>query len=334
VHDAAVRDRREPRACDRRRLRRAGRRPLRTGALAQYTVGPGGTLTPSLPATALPATPQDIAITPDGRFAYVAAVGAASPGTRTVTLTVTDADGTSTAQLWTGTRTLRNGGPAASTSRVVTATAPPPRPPTPTPRPHLGRSVTVSAERGTILVRVPRSRRYVPIGRLTEIPLGSIVDARKGRARITAEVDPRTGRTQSSLFYDWFFRVLQTKGPKPITEARLVKGSFLPCGGRKRGTRAKAGPAVAGGLRAQSAARRKQSKRKVRHLWGRGNGSFRTGGKRSAATVRGTWWLVEDRCDGTVTRVNTGRVDVRDFRLKKTIRLRAGKRSLYLAKAP
>jgi len=81
VHDAAVRDRREPRACDQRRLRRAGRRPLRTGALAQYTVGPGGTLTPSLPATALPATPQDIAITPDGRFAYVAAVGAASPAT-------------------------------------------------------------------------------------------------------------------------------------------------------------------------------------------------------------------------------------------------------------
>jgi hypothetical protein len=236
---------------------------------------------------------------------------------------------------------LRNGSPAARTSRVVTATAPPPRPPPPTPpptspppRPHQGRSVTISAERGTILVRVPRSRRYVPIGRLTEIPLGSIVDARKGRARITAEVDPRTGRTQSSLFYDWFFRVLQTKGPKPITEARLVKGSFLACEGRQRGTRAKAGPAVAGGLRAQSAARRKQSKRKVRHLWGRGNGSFRTGGKRSAATVRGTWWLVEDRCDGTVTRVKTGRVDVRDFRLKKTIRLRAGKRSLYLVKAP
>ena len=72
----------------------------------------------------------------------------------------------------------------------------------------------------------------------------------------------------------------------------------------------------------------------MRHLWGRGSGSFRTGGKRSAATVRGTWWLAEDRCDGTVTRVKTGRVDVRDFRLKKTIRLRAGKRSLYLAKAP
>ncbi len=50
--------------------------------------------------------------------------------------------------------------------------------------------------------------------------------------------------------------------------------------------------------------------------------------------MRGTWWLVEDRCDGTLTRVRQGRVDVRDFRLKRTIKLRAGKRNLYLAKAP
>jgi len=262
-----------------------------------------------------------------------------APGTRTVTLTVTDADGTSTAQLWSGTRTLRNGGPAARTSRVIdtgTVASIDPFPPLrPAPRPHKGRSVTVAAERGTILVRVPTSRRYVPIGRLTEIPLGSIIDARKGRARITSEVDARTGRTQSSVFYDWFFRVLQTKGSKPITEARLVKGSFLPCTGRKRGTRAKAGPAATGGPYVQSAAKRARSKRTVRQLWGRGNGSFRTGGKRSAATVRGTWWLVEDRCDGTLTRVKTGRVDVRDFRLRKTIRLRAKtKRSSHLAKAP
>ena len=43
------------------------------------------------------------------------------PAPRTVTLTVTDADGTSTAQLWTGTRTLRNGGPSALTARIVTS---------------------------------------------------------------------------------------------------------------------------------------------------------------------------------------------------------------------
>ena len=72
----------------------------------------------------------------------------------------------------------------------------------------------------------------------------------------------------------------------------------------------------------------------MRRLWGKGKGDFRTTGRRSSATVRGTWWLVEDRCDGTLTRVREGRVDVRDFRLRKTVKLRAGKRSIYLAKAP
>ncbi len=257
---------------------------------------------------------------------------------RSVTLTVTDADGTSTGPLWTGARMLRNGGPSAQTTHVVTpaasATAPPP-PPGAAPAPHKGRSVTVQAERGTLRVRVPGSRRYVPISTLTEIPLGSIIDARKGRARITAEIDARTHKTNSSLFYDWFFRILQTKGAKPITEARLVKGSFAGCTPRRR-TAAKSASA---GLRARSAATRKPgkrgkpSKRKIRQLWGHGSGSFRTGGKHSAATVRGTWWLVTDRCDGTLTRVKVGRVDVRDFRRKKTIRLRAGKPRIYLARA-
>lgn len=265
-----------------------------------------------------------------------------APGTRTVTLTVTDADGTSAAALWTGTRMLRNGGPSARAAQsVTTATVPPFQPdpdPQPQPRPNKGRSVTVVAERGTILVRVPGSRRYVPIESLTEIPLGSIIDARKGRARIRTEVDARTGRTESSVFYDWFFRILQTKGAKPITEARLVRGSFLGCGPtRTRSASASIATlaAAAGELRAVSAATRRRSKRKVRQLWGRGTGSFRTGGKRSSATVRGTWWLVQDRCDGTLTRVKVGRVDVRDFRLRKTIRLRATtRRTTYLAKAP
>ena len=254
------------------------------------------------------------------------------PGARTVTLTVTDADGTSTADLWTGTRTLRNGDPSAQTSRAVDVPAGIGiTPPGQQPRPHKGRSVTAEVERGIILVRVPGARRYVPLSTLTEIPLGSIIDARRGRVRITAEVDARTGRTQSSLFYDWFFRILQTKGAKPITEARLVKGSFAGCTPKRTGAKS---AAATTGLRAQSAATKK-SKRKIRQLWGHGSGDFRTGGKRSAATVRGTWWLVTDRCDGTLTRVKVGRVDVRDFRLRKTIRLRAKtRRSIYLAKAP
>ncbi|HYI18203.1 MAG TPA: PKD domain-containing protein, partial [Solirubrobacteraceae bacterium] len=87
----------------------------------------------------------------------------ATAGTRTATLVVTDADGTATAALWTGTRMLRDGGPSAQTTRSFTIAAVDTSGGTP-PRPHKGRSVTVAAERGTILVRVPGSRRYVPIG--------------------------------------------------------------------------------------------------------------------------------------------------------------------------
>ena len=59
---------------------------------------------------------------------------------------------------------------------------------------------------------------------------------------------------------------------------------------------------------------------------------FRTRGRYSAATVRGTIWDTIDRCDGTLTRVRRGVVVVRDFRKRRKITLRAGKS--YLARAP
>src|SRR4029079_12448736 len=71
-------------------------------------------------------------------------------------------------------------------------------------------------------------------------------------------------------------------------------------------------------------------KPKSRKLWGSGSGSFRTRGQYSAATVRGTEWLVQDSCAGTLTRVRKGVVAVRDNVKRKTIVLRAGKK--YLAR--
>ena len=74
-----------------------------------------------------------------------------------------------------------------------------------------------------------------------------------------------------------------------------------------------------------SAAAKKAKKRK---LWGDGKGAFRTTGKYSAATVRGTRWLVEDSCAGTRTTVKQGSVTVKAGRVTKVVR--AGKR--YLAR--
>ena len=62
---------------------------------------------------------------------------------------------------------------------------------------------------------------------------------------------------------------------------------------------------------------------------GEGQGQFRTRGRYSSATVRGTFWLTADRCDGTLTSVKQGTLEVIDFVKKTKVLVGAGKR--YLA---
>jgi hypothetical protein len=82
--------------------------------------------------------------------------------------------------------------------------------------------------------------------------------------------------------------------------------------------------------RKASASAKKAKKKKTRRLWGEGKGSFRTTGRYSSATIRGTRWLVTDRCGVTETKVTQGVVTVRDFVRHKTVVIRAGKK--YLAR--
>jgi ferric-dicitrate binding protein FerR (iron transport regulator) len=66
-------------------------------------------------------------------------------------------------------------------------------------------------------------------------------------------------------------------------------------------------------------------------LWARdSHGRFRTRGRNSVATVRGTRWSTRETCAGTVTRVMQGAVDVRDLRTGRTVTVRAG--HAYLAR--
>jgi hypothetical protein len=51
---------------------------------------------------------------------------------------------------------------------------------------------------------------------------------------------------------------------------------------------------------------------KTRGLWGNGAGNYRTTGKYAAASVRGTFWLTQDTCKGTLVRVRSGTVSVLD----------------------
>ena len=102
-----------------------------------------------------------------------------------------------------------------------------------------------------------------------------------------------------------FKLVRSTSNKQTIVELRLVGGDFSSCG-----------------KRALSAAGKK--KKKVRHLWAKGKGRFRTKAKYSSASVRGTYWLMEDGCDGSLTQVKEGVVSVYDMVKKKTINVRAG----------
>jgi hypothetical protein len=191
---------------------------------------------------------------------------------------------------------------------VVTPTptpAPPVATPAPTPTPVVNRTIVVAEERGTVKVKLPRTNRYVDLNDIQGIPVGSEVDTRKGSVRLTSI--PKAGaQPETAIFYDGIFKVTQSKG---ITNLTLSE-PLAACPKRK--------------------ARAAAKKAKKRRLWGDGKGSFRTTGRHSAATVRGTKWLVEDSCAGTLTRVTQGSVTVRDFSKPRGLIVRAGKR--YLAR--
>ena len=89
--------------------------------------------------------------------------------------------------------------------------------------------------------------------------------------------------------------------------------------------------ASARGASAAAVSKKKGPHAVLGKLWGNGKGKFRTNGKYSSATVRGTIWLTTDRCDGTLTTVKRGTVRVRDLRRHKTVTVKAG--HSYLARA-
>jgi hypothetical protein len=175
----------------------------------------------------------------------------------------------------------------------------------------VGKTVNVAVSQGTILVQVPPSTTYTSLKGGMQIPVGAVVDARKGRVTLVS-IGP-DGKPQRATFYGGIFKVSQTRGAKPITDLALVEPLAKCPKGKAKG-------------KASVAAKKKKS----RKLWGDGKGSFRTTGKYSSATVRGTKWLVTDSCAGTRTRVTRGSVVVRDVKRKKNVIVRAGKQ--YLAR--
>jgi hypothetical protein len=191
------------------------------------------------------------------------------------------------------------------------------------PPPELGETANVGPVRGDVLIGIKgggaraaqKGVRFVPLTQARQIPIGSFLDTRDGVVALRTARNA-AGAEQPGRFAGGLFQVLQSRRGSAggLTELRL-KGSaagFKRCDDNDRASAA-------------------LSRRTVRRLRANAKGRYRSRGRHSAATVRGTRWVMEDRCDGTLTTVKRGTVVVRDFRLKRSITVTAGKS--YLARA-
>jgi hypothetical protein len=190
--------------------------------------------------------------------------------------------------------------------------------------PVFARAVDVGVVRGTVTIGVPSSAgsasgapassarrvRFVRLRGSRQIPVGSFLNTSRGTVRLSSATS--TGALQSGDFSGGIFQVRQARSNRGLTDLNLSGSSFRGCSAR--GSRAVA-----------------SSSRVVRRVRGRARGRFRTRGRYSAATVRGTTWTVADRCDGTLTSVTSGVVVVRDLRKRRNVIVRAHRS--YLARA-
>ena len=188
--------------------------------------------------------------------------------------------------------------------------------PLPPPPANLGTSVGLAPQAGKVTVKRPGSAKFVPLTERSVVPTGSVIDASDGSVTLTSQLP--SSRSQSGRFGGGEFKVGQSRGGYVDL---YLRGPVCSKSTRKRGARKS-------GKLATTAGRRKPQGRR---LFGTDRGGrFRTHGRNSHATVRGTRWMIADTCAGTLTRVTEGAVEVKDFAKKKRVLVKAGGR--YLAR--
>jgi len=174
--------------------------------------------------------------------------------------------------------------------------------------PVLGQSAEIAPLSGAIEVRQPGARRFVKVKTIMKLRYGAVVHATGGHVQVIA-AKPGSG-FQSGEFYDGGFNLSQ--GGSGTVQAALT--------------------GVASGCKQGRTAAARDARAKTFKLWGHVKGHFSTRGRYGSASVQGTIWLTENRCDGTFFHVVRGVLKIRDFTRHRTIVLRAG--HSYLAAAP
>jgi CHASE2 domain-containing sensor protein len=162
---------------------------------------------------------------------------------------------------------------------------------------------------GTVYVTVRGKRRQLTAVE-EEIPVRAEIDTRRGRLRLAAgggkDKPDMVGEFRGGVF------LFNQLGKTDTTTVLRLSQPLGRC------------TAASKGRTSRTAAIRE------RQLWGDATGRFQIKGRYSAATVRGTVWLVRDACDRkrkhvTVTRVTSGTVEVADRIKGKTVLVGAGR---------
>ncbi len=207
---------------------------------------------------------------------------------------------------------------SSTTVTVLSPTALPPAPPPPS-QPGIFNAIGL----GTVTV----NGIVVPADQVFQLNSGDAVDVTGGTltfttsdgsflsvsgTQFTARKTSSRGGSTATSDVPAQFKVAQPATTGEVTTLTLTGGDFASC--------------------AKTRSLSATDKHPVRQLWGSGKGTFRTTGRYSAATVRGTVWLTQDRCDGTLTSVVEGVVDVLDTSLNKTVAVSPGQSYLALPK--
>lgn len=190
----------------------------------------------------------------------------------------------------------------------------------PTAEPALGSSVVVAPAFGMVKIKLPGQNRWALLEDGENIPLGSLVHTLNGSVVLTSEL--AGGQEQTGTFWGGVFQVRQAR-KSGVTDIVLRGGDFRRC--RRGAPRSRPSAIIS-----------RRRRRGVRRLWAKDDhGRFQTYGRDSVATTRGTLWLTEDRCGGTLTRVREGAVVVRRRHSRgKGVVVKAGQRRLVRPRRP
>jgi hypothetical protein len=173
--------------------------------------------------------------------------------------------------------------------------------------PSLGQTLRVGRRSGTVLLRLPSSRRFARLRGARVVPLGSEINTLNGSVTITVARHP-SGPLNNAEVAGGIFSVSQPHQADAFTTFTLTQ-SLSGC---------------STAARTQAQAARKKSGVKRRHITvSEHGGGWATHGQYVATSVEGTEWTTTDTCTSSIVTVESGVVEVTNLVSHATVTLHA-----------